>query len=144
MIQTGNIQHIVDSVCEHEILFPRIKHLIFSRIHSELVQICRNKDPAAINILERECSVLQQRDYDSLKDVTWEEILKELSTRCPLTLDVISVLLEGTYRGDVKLPAACLIYSMVVFTRNNKLSRLQRVNTTLLIEGNASTMVCIV
>jgi hypothetical protein len=41
-----------------------------------------------------------------------------------------------------KLPPMCLLYGVILFLRCHELSRIQRINTVLLVQGKATTNVC--
>jgi hypothetical protein len=93
-----------------------------SKANEELVEINRRSEP----------SVLQKRSY---------EVMNELSTRCPVVSDILSKLLDIMYLPEKKIPAACLIYGIIMFMRCHELSRIQRINTILLTQGHTSTNV---
>ena len=101
----------------------------------ELVETARRNEP----------SILRQRGYDGMSAATWmSEVIAELSTRCPTVYQILASLLESTYRPERKNPAMCLIYGIIMFLRCHELSRIQRNNTVLLIQGKASVNVSIV
>ncbi len=94
------------------------------------VEIARRTEP----------SVLQKRCHKGLQ--TWmTEIMNELSARCPVVTAILSKLLELNHFPEKKIPAASLIYGIMTFLRCHELSRVQRINTALLIQGQASTNV---
>ena len=101
----------------------------------ELIEIARRSEP----------SVLTQRTYDGMSAANWmSEVIAELSTRCPTVYQILARLLESSYRPERKNPAMCLIYGVIMFLRFHELSRIQRINTVLLIQGQASVNVSIV
>ena len=64
------------------------------------------------------------------------EVLKELGTMCPVTNINLSALLENYIYPEKKNPAICLIYGIIMMSlRLHELSRIQRINSILLIEG---------
>lgn len=142
VIQRKNVEHIVKTIFNIPLLSYEVKQLLLNSVNNELKNVCRNKDPSAVDELQRESSILQDRDYNSLKGLTWEVVIKELQIRCPTTLDVISSLVDTSYSIEKKLPVVSLIYSLAALSRNPKMSRLQRINSMLLTEGNANSMVC--
>ena len=86
--------------------------------------------------------MLRQRGYDGMSANSWiSEVLEELATRCPVTNSILAALLENNIQPEKKHPAICLIYGIVMFLRCHELSRIQRINSTLLIEGQASVNV---
>ena len=96
-------------------------------------------DRELVEIARSEPSILRQRGYDGMSAATWmSEVIAELSTRCPTVYQILASLLESTYRPERKNPAMCLIYGIIMFLRCHKLSRIQRISTVLLIQGQAS------
>ena len=76
---------------------------------------------------------------------TWvSEVITELSTRCPTVYQILASLLESSYHPERKTPAMCLIYGIIMYLRCHELSRIQRINSVLLIRGQASVNVSIV
>jgi hypothetical protein len=69
------------------------------------------------------------------------EVMNELSARCPVVTAILSKLLELNHFPEKKIAAVSLIYGIMTFLRCHELSRVQRINTTLLIQGQASTTV---
>jgi hypothetical protein len=105
---------------------------ILSQANKELVEIARRSD----------ASVLRQRLYDGLSSDDWmASVLKEMATRCPVVNDILHCLLECSVHPDKKNPAVCLIYGIMMFLRCHELSRIQRINSVLLIQGQASANV---
>ena len=97
--------------------------------NKELVEVARKSEP----------SVLRQRDCDGMSAEAWmSEVLGELATRCPVVNNILSSLLESTIYPEKKSPAICLIYGIIMFLRCHELSRIQRINSVLLVEGQAS------
>ena len=60
---------------------------------------------------------------------------------CPVTKNILSALLESCIESEKKHPAICLIYGIIMFLRCHELSRIQQINSVLLIEGQASVNV---
>jgi hypothetical protein len=105
---------------------------VLDKANQELVEVARRTEP----------SVLRERDFKGLSDQTWiTEIMNELSARCPVVTAILSQLLELNHFPEKKIPAACLIYGILMFLRCHELSRVQRINTILLTQGQASTNV---
>ena len=99
----------------------------------ELIEIARRSEP----------SVLTQRTYDGMSVANWmPEVIAELSTRCPTVYQILARLLESSYRPERKNSAMCFIYGVI--SRFHELSRIQRINTVLLIQGQTSVNVSIV
>ena len=105
---------------------------MLDKANKELIDVARRTEP----------SVLRQRGYDGMSTDNWmSEVLEELATRCPVTNGILSTLLESSIYPEKKLPAVCLIYDVIMFLRCHELSRIQRINSILLIEGQSSVNV---
>ena len=108
---------------------------VMSKANEELIEISRRSEP----------SVLRKRSYEGMSNENWmTEVMNELSTRCPVVSDILLKLLDIMYHPEKKIPAACLIYGIIMFMRCHELSQIQRINTILLTQGHASTTVSIV
>ena len=100
--------------------------------NKELIEVARRSEP----------SVLRSRNFDGLSDEGWMgKVLAELETRCPIVNKILCGLLERTIYPEKKNPAICLIYGLMMFMRCHELSRIQHVNSVLLIQGHASVNV---
>ena len=100
--------------------------------NKELIEVARRSDS----------SVLRERGYDGLSAEGWmSNVLNELATRCPMVNSILCGLLENTTFPDKKNPAICLIYGIMMFLRCHELSRIQRINSVLLVQGQASVNV---
>lgn len=105
---------------------------VMQMANQELVEIARRSEP----------SVLRERSYKGLSQENWiAEVSSELAARCPVMAYIFSTLLQSDIYPHKKLPASSLIYGIIMFLRCHELSRIQRVNTILLTQGNASTNV---
>ena len=102
------------------------------KANQELIEVARKSEP----------SVLRQRLYDGMSDEGWmSEVLKEMATRCPIVNKIILSLLESSIYPEKKNPGICLIYGIIMFLRCHELSRIQRINSVLLVQGHASVNV---
>jgi hypothetical protein len=105
---------------------------VLVKANKELIEVARRSEP----------SVLRQRSYDGMSADSWmSEVLEELATRCPIVNNILMSLVENNIHPEKKNPAACLIYGIVMFLRCHELSRIQRINSVLLIEGHAAVNV---
>ena len=105
---------------------------VLEMANQELFEIARRSDP----------SVLRERSYKGMSQDNWMmEVNSELSTRCPIVSCIVTTLLQTDCYPEKKLPAACLIYGIIMFLRCHELSRIRRINTILLTQGSASTNV---
>ena len=87
--------------------------------------------------------MLTKRTYDGLSESTWmDEVLNEITTRSTTVSDTLSMLLDYPLNSQKKLPSMCLIYGIIMFLRCHELSRIQRINSVLLIQGQVNTQVC--
>ena len=101
---------------------------LLSKIDFELREIARRETK----------SVLRERAYTGLSSFTFEEILSEMQSLCPTVLKVLSLMVQLDLDREKNTPPLALIYGIVMFKRFHELSRLQRLNTVLLSDGNAS------
>ena len=105
---------------------------MLEKANKELIEVARRSEP----------SVLRQRDYDGISADSWmSDVLEELASRCPVTNNILCALLENRIYPEKRNPAICLIYGIMMFLRCHELSRIQRVNSILLIEGQVSVNV---
>ena len=86
-------------------------------------------------------SVLRQKDFESMSNLQFEDIINEMNRLCPFTYHALSVMIDEHYNREKKIAPLALIYSIIMFRRCHELSRLQRVNTMLLTECGAGTEV---
>lgn len=77
--------------------------------------------------------------------LNFAEIINEVQTACPTVYNFLSRVMQLEVNTDKKLAPMTLSYAIIMFTRCKELSRVQRVNTVLLTEGDASQEVhCLV
>ena len=87
-------------------------------------------------------SVLRQRAYKGLSSDNWmANILDKLARRCPVVFKILSGLLESSISREKENPTICLIYGIIMFLRCHELSRIQKINSVLLTQGQASVNV---
>jgi hypothetical protein len=105
------------------------------KANKELVEVARRSEP----------SVLRERSFEGLTANNWmSEVKNELSTRCPVVNNILSVLLDISHNSEKKEPALCLIYGIIMHLRCHELSRIQRINSILLTHGQASVNVSLI
>ena len=85
--------------------------------------------------------MLRCRGYNGLAATCIDEINNEIETSCPLVYQLLSAMIEAEYSSEKKQAALALIYAIIMFRRCHEMSRLQRVNTVLLVEGGATQQV---
>lgn len=69
---------------------------------------------------------------------TFEEILSEMQSLCPNVFKILSLMFQLDINPERNTPPLALVYGMVMFRIFHELSRIQRLNTVLLSDGNAS------
>ena len=103
---------------------------IIEHVNKELTEVARRTEP----------SVLRDRTYHGMSEEKWMDVVKtEIQTRCPIIFHILSSILN--YNINQNTAIMCLIYGIIMFTRCQELSRIQRINSVLLIQGQASTTV---
>lgn len=108
---------------------------MIQKANKELVEVARRSEP----------SVLRERSFEGLAANNWmSEVKNELSTRCPVVNNILSVLLDISHNSEKKEPALCLIYGIIMHLRCHELSRIQRINSILLTHGQASVNVSLI
>ena len=77
---------------------------IIDKANKELVEVARRTEP----------SVLRGRSYEGMATDNWmSDVKNELSTRCPVVNNILSVLLDTEYKSEKKEPALCLWHHYV-------------------------------
>ena len=85
--------------------------------------------------------MLRANDFHGLTNFTFGEVINEMKTYCPTFYQLLSAMIETDYGTERKEAASVLIYAIIMFKRCHELSKIQRVNTLLLIEGGATMQV---
>ena len=101
---------------------------LLCRVDSELVEVARRDTR----------SVLRFRDFDGMSTLDFTEIIKEIQTLCPTVFSFLSQMILLSNSPEKKTVPLALLYGVIMFNRCKEMSRLQRVNTVLLSEGDAS------
>lgn len=99
-----------------------------SKIDSELAEVAQRETK----------SVLRERGFPGLATFTFEEILSEMQTLCPKVFKILSLMFQLDLNAEKNTPPLVRVYRMAMFRRFLELSRIQRLNTVLLSDGNAS------
>ena len=87
-------------------------------------------------------SVLRERGYNGMSTYSFEKLLNEMKTLCPTVFSVLSQMIKFDSSKEKRKPAAMsLVYGIIVFLRCKEMSLVQRVNSVLLTEGDASSEV---
>ena len=107
---------------------------ILNQVNKESAEIARRTEP----------SVLSKISYAGMTADGWmSDMLKELSSRCPKVHNILCSLLEISHHPEKKHPVLCLIYGVIAFLQCHELSWIQRINSVLLIQGQASVNVSV-
>ncbi len=94
--------------------------------------MCRRTEP----------SVLRKREYDGLSNTTWmDEVIEEIKRRSRELWKVLSTIMDYNLNPTKKLAPISMIYGMIMFGNCHELSRIQRINAVLLLQGQATTQV---
>jgi hypothetical protein len=83
-------------------------------------------------------SILGKRDFPALSNVDFKEIIEEMRQLCPTVYEMVFSLLEMDIGTENKFPTMALVYGLTMFKRSREMSLLQRLNTLLLIDGDAN------
>lgn len=86
-------------------------------------------------------SLLMQKNYTGLCSLNLDDLVQEMRHLCPTVYDILSTMLDMDNNKEKKIPTLCLVYGLIMFRRFHELSLFQRINTLLLIEGNANQQV---
>ena len=104
------------------------KKEITSKIQEELIYVARRKNK----------SVLTEKDFDALSNVDFKEIIEEMKRVCPTVYDTVFCMLEMDTGTENKIPTMALVYSLTMFKHFREVSLQHRLNTLLLIDGDAN------
>ncbi|XP_068685296.1 uncharacterized protein [Montipora foliosa] len=83
-------------------------------------------------------SVLRKRGYPGLSSFTFEDILSEMRCVSPTVFTILSWMIQLDLSNGKNAASLALIYGIIMFKRCREMSRLQRLNTVLFSEGNAT------
>ena len=86
--------------------------------------------------------VLREQGFPGMSTLNFEEIVKEVETRCPTVFKLLLQMIQLSHNSEKKTAPLALIYGIIMFRRCKELSRVQRVNTLLLNDSGASQQVC--
>ena len=105
-----------------------------------LAEMLRQVDKELANAARRETrSVLRARGYDdAMNTLSFTDIIKEIQTLCPTVFSFLFHMIFLSSSPEDETVQLALIYGIIMFNRCKEMSRIQRVNTVLLTEGDAS------
>ena len=91
-------------------------------------------------------SILLDTRYDDMAEFKFDSIWKEMTIHQPFLVDIFSAV-SGIKLGIESIPKKamvkfCFIYSILMNIKWNRLSLMQKMNTTLMLEGGGSRKVC--
>ena len=102
-----------------------------SQMNTELVEVARRENN----------SVLRDRDFNGLASLSFSDIETKIETSCPSFYQFLHTAIEYEHDTEKKQAAFVLVYSIIMFKRCHELSKLQRVNSVLLMESGATLQV---
>ena len=76
-----------------------------------------------------------------MSTLSFENIIDEMKGVCPTVYSILSQMIQLGDNHARKKASLALMYGIIMFTRCKEMSLIQRVNTVLLTEGDASTEV---
>jgi hypothetical protein len=84
------------------------------------------------------------KDFSNMNSFSWDELVTELSDRCPVLFNALLVAM-GRSKEEVKDvgPRIGMCYAILMQTRNHELSLVQRINILLMTNGGAKKQVTI-
>jgi len=131
-LQTKVPSYIADCLFNIPPLKLQCKAKFLQELNEHCTSLTKRKQP----------SVLLQKDYPDMVAFDWNVLIKEMSSRCPLLLDIFLTVVQKnkTTLDSVLLPMG-LCYAILMQQRNHELSLVQRINTILLTEGKAKSQV---
>ena len=107
---------------------------LLNQVDRELVEVARRGTN----------SVLRSRGHVGLSSLNFSEIIKKIQTLCPTVYTVLSQMILLDQNPEKRTAPLALLYGLIVFQRCHELSGIQRVNTVLLTEGDASQEVTLI
>ena len=129
VLQSVDIQTVLDTLAE----LPGINNAFYEHlldiIKKEISNLCRRSEP----------SVLRERQFSGMSDAKWmDDVLEEMKSRCPTLWRMLSRILDYRFHPSNTAPI-CMIYGIIMFAKCHELSRIQRINSVLLMQGQATT-----
>ena len=110
----------------------RATEVLLAKIEQECSELCRRGQP----------SELRKNDFIAMSTFDWQKITAEMAGRSPTLLDVLLAAM-GSSKEDLKniSPRIGTCYAILMQSRNHEMSLVQRINTTLMTNGNAKKQV---
>ena len=126
------------SDCQSLTFFSVLKQQMFPTNNTPYKSIIGNE----LEVVARRStnSLLMQKNYTGLCSLNLDDIVQEMRHFCPTVYDILSTMLDMDNK-EKKNPTLCLVYGLIMFRRFHELSLFQRINTLILIEGNANQQV---
>lgn len=110
--------------------------------HSQVEMLSRllsQVDKEMVEVARREAnSVLRLRSYIAMRTLNFAEIIEEMKTLCPTVFVLLSQMILLDHNPGQRTAPLALLYGIMMFHRCKEMSRIQRVNTVLVTEGDAS------
>ena len=131
ILQSADIQTVVDTLAELPGINNAFHEHILNIIKREISNLCRRSEP----------SVLRERHFSGMSNAQWmEDVLDEMKSRCPTLWRMLSGILDYQLQPSNTAPI-CMIYGIIMFGNCHELSRIQRINSVLLMQGEATKQV---
>ena len=132
-ISTGDPTIITTAIKSIESLNRTFREYLLHELDNDCKNICLRSEP----------SELRTNTFCDMIGFEWQKFSSEMSKRCSFLLDVLLTVMNTTKeKCDEIIPRLGLCYVILMQTRNRDLSSVQRLNTVLLINGNAKKEVC--
>mgnify|MGYP002804059663 CR=1 FL=1 len=131
ILQSVDIQTVVDTLAELPRINNAFQEQILTIIKQEISNLCRRSEPC----------VLRERQFSGVSNTQWmEDVLEEMKSRCPTLWRMLSRILDYQLQLSNTAPI-CMIYGIIMFGNCHELSRIQRINSVLLMQGQATKQV---
>ena len=116
-IENGSPLVIATAVAEISVIRQQFIYKLLDEIREQCKKLCTRSSP----------SVLRKNGFAGMTEFNWHKLISEMSTNCPLLLDVIlAVMNHATTKSiDDIAPRIGMCYSIMMQTRNHELSLVQ-------------------
>ena len=134
-IESGSYSVVASAVAGIDVLKQEFNEILLKELQQQCANLCARSNP----------SVLRKNDFSGMTEFDWQNLVLEMSSRCPLVFHVVRTVMN-CYSKEITneiAPKFGLCYAIMMQTRNHELSLVQRLNTILLTEGNAKKKVTI-
>lgn len=132
-VKTRSPQAIISEIFCISALQKQCELQLIMQLDKDCTDLCLRSKP----------SILRKNKFPGMSTFDWKLIIEEIKSRCPILLKVFVTVMGkmSTEKLDQFIAPLCTCYAIMMQKRNHELSLVQRVNTVLLAEGNASKKV---